>query len=150
MYRYSAFSAACFASPLAWILADAFLNLPAFIHCLHKLQKAKSRSSYKSLVKVITNDVFNSVFKINLFHNLMRSTGEHTIYWALRSSLETVRIMSIYNNAPAWNAGAQVFIKIYYKFTASINFWNAASLISALVPPAHSKHFFKYKVQSPH
>ncbi len=35
------FSAACFASPLAWILADAFL-VPAFIHCLHKLQKAKS------------------------------------------------------------------------------------------------------------
>ena len=32
------FSAACFASPLAWILADAFL-VPAFIHCLHKLQK---------------------------------------------------------------------------------------------------------------
>ena len=37
----SGFSAACFASPLAWILADAFL-VPAFIHCLHKLQKAKS------------------------------------------------------------------------------------------------------------
>ena len=35
------FSAACFASPLAWILADAFL-VPAFIHCLHKLRKAKS------------------------------------------------------------------------------------------------------------
>ncbi len=35
------FSAACFASPLAWILADAFL-VPAFIHCLHKFQKAKS------------------------------------------------------------------------------------------------------------
>ena len=32
------FSAACFASPLAWILADAFL-VPAFIHCLHELQK---------------------------------------------------------------------------------------------------------------
>ena len=32
------FSAACFASPLAWIFADAFL-VPAFIHCLHKLQK---------------------------------------------------------------------------------------------------------------
>ena len=35
------FSAACFASPLAWIFADTFL-VPAFIHCLHKLQKAKS------------------------------------------------------------------------------------------------------------
>jgi Na+-driven multidrug efflux pump len=32
------FTAACFASPLAWIFADAFL-IPAFYLCLHKLQK---------------------------------------------------------------------------------------------------------------
>ena len=32
------FMAACFASPLAWIFADCFL-IPAFIHCLHKLEK---------------------------------------------------------------------------------------------------------------
>lgn len=32
------FSAACFASPLAWIFADAFL-VPAFIHCLNKLKR---------------------------------------------------------------------------------------------------------------
>jgi putative MATE family efflux protein len=32
------FTAACFASPLAWIFADAFL-FPAFYLCLHKLQK---------------------------------------------------------------------------------------------------------------
>ena len=32
------FAAACFASPLAWIFADAFL-VPAFIHCLNKLKK---------------------------------------------------------------------------------------------------------------
>lgn len=32
------FTAACFASPLAWIFADAFL-IPAFYHSLHKLQK---------------------------------------------------------------------------------------------------------------
>jgi putative MATE family efflux protein len=31
------FTAACFASPLAWIFADAFL-IPAFYLCLHKLQ----------------------------------------------------------------------------------------------------------------
>lgn len=33
------FSAVCFANPLAWIFADVFL-VPAFVHCLHKLQKA--------------------------------------------------------------------------------------------------------------
>ena len=32
------FLPACFASPLAWILADAFL-LPAFFHCMKKLRK---------------------------------------------------------------------------------------------------------------
>lgn len=32
------FIAACFASPLAWIFADAFL-IPAFFHVLHKLQR---------------------------------------------------------------------------------------------------------------
>ena len=36
------------------------------------------------------------------------STGEHTIYCALRSSLEAVRIMSTYNNAPAWTLGQGV------------------------------------------
>jgi hypothetical protein len=44
------FSAACFASPLAWILADAFL-VPAFIHCLHKLQKRLIHPNDTSLVK---------------------------------------------------------------------------------------------------
>ncbi len=32
------FTAACYASPLAWIFADIFL-IPAFYHCLHKLQR---------------------------------------------------------------------------------------------------------------
>jgi putative MATE family efflux protein len=32
------FTAACFASPLAWIFADIFL-IPAFYFCLHRLQK---------------------------------------------------------------------------------------------------------------
>ncbi len=36
------FSAACFASPLAWILADCFL-IPAFFHCRKKLQKSMTR-----------------------------------------------------------------------------------------------------------
>lgn len=44
------FSAACFASPLAWIFADAFL-VPAFIHCLHKLQKRLIHPNDTSLVK---------------------------------------------------------------------------------------------------
>ena len=35
------FSAACFASPLAWIFADSFL-IPAFIHCLNKLKRTIS------------------------------------------------------------------------------------------------------------
>ncbi len=32
------FTAACYASPLAWIFADIFL-IPAFYHCLHKLKR---------------------------------------------------------------------------------------------------------------
>jgi Na+-driven multidrug efflux pump len=36
------FTAACFASPLAWIFADIFL-IPAFYLCLHKLQKKITR-----------------------------------------------------------------------------------------------------------
>ena len=36
------FIAACFASPLAWILADCFL-IPAFFHCRKKLQSAMTR-----------------------------------------------------------------------------------------------------------
>lgn len=36
------FSAACFASPAAWILADLFL-VPAYLHCYHKLSHPKSR-----------------------------------------------------------------------------------------------------------
>ena len=35
------FSAACFASPLAWIFADSFL-IPAFIHCLNRLKRTIS------------------------------------------------------------------------------------------------------------
>mgnify|MGYP005904857553 FL=1 len=31
------FLPACFASPLAWIFADAFL-IPAFFHCMKKLK----------------------------------------------------------------------------------------------------------------
>ena len=36
------FTAACFASPLAWIFADCFL-IPAFFHCRKKLQSAMTR-----------------------------------------------------------------------------------------------------------
>lgn len=36
------FTAACFASPLAWIFADCFL-IPAFFHCRKKLQNAMTR-----------------------------------------------------------------------------------------------------------
>ena len=36
------FTAACFASPLAWIFADCFL-IPAFFHCRKKLQKSMTR-----------------------------------------------------------------------------------------------------------
>ena len=36
------FSAACFASPAAWILADMFL-LPAYLHCYHKLSHSQNR-----------------------------------------------------------------------------------------------------------
>ena len=36
------FTAACFASPLAWIFADCFLS-PAFFHCRKKLQSAMTR-----------------------------------------------------------------------------------------------------------
>lgn len=36
------FTAACFASPLAWIFADAFL-IPAFFHCQKKLQQSLNR-----------------------------------------------------------------------------------------------------------
>ena len=32
------FTAVCFASPAAWILADCFL-IPAYFHVLHRLQK---------------------------------------------------------------------------------------------------------------
>lgn len=36
------FTAACFASPLAWVFADCFL-IPAFFHCRKKLQNAMTR-----------------------------------------------------------------------------------------------------------
>ena len=36
--------ASCFASPLAWIFADAFL-IPCFYHCLKKLKKQYSTSA---------------------------------------------------------------------------------------------------------
>lgn len=36
------FTAACFASPLAWIFADCFL-IPAFFHCRKKLQNSMTR-----------------------------------------------------------------------------------------------------------
>lgn len=36
------FTAACFASPLAWVYADCFL-IPAFFHCRKKLQNAMTR-----------------------------------------------------------------------------------------------------------
>ncbi len=38
LVRYIGFTAICLASPIAWILADAFL-IPAFIHVRNKLQK---------------------------------------------------------------------------------------------------------------
>lgn len=38
LVRYLGFTAICLASPIAWILADAFL-IPAFIHVRNKLQK---------------------------------------------------------------------------------------------------------------
>ena len=36
------FSAACFASPVAWILADLFL-IPAYLYCYHRLTWPRSR-----------------------------------------------------------------------------------------------------------
>jgi hypothetical protein len=38
LVRYIGFTAICLASPIAWILADAFL-IQAFIHVRNKLQK---------------------------------------------------------------------------------------------------------------
>ena len=36
------FTAVCFASPAAWVLADLFL-IPAFIHCVHRLEKRQDQ-----------------------------------------------------------------------------------------------------------
>ena len=69
------FSAACFASPLAWIFADAFL-VPAFIHCL-KAKSVKQKSLAKSHIKV---HLFNSVFKKFISRPKGGSTANHTIY----------------------------------------------------------------------
>ena len=41
------FTAACFASPLAWIFADCFL-IPAFFHCRNKLKAIGSQNSQTS------------------------------------------------------------------------------------------------------
>jgi Na+-driven multidrug efflux pump len=38
------FPAACFASPLAWIFADAFL-IPGFFYCLRRLERSYGRIS---------------------------------------------------------------------------------------------------------
>ena len=36
------YTAACFASPAAWVLADLFL-VPAYLYCFHKLSQPKRR-----------------------------------------------------------------------------------------------------------
>ena len=55
------YTAACFASPLAWLMADAFL-IPAFFFCLRRFSAlvSKQRKTVKPRTRVVSQPALSA------------------------------------------------------------------------------------------